>query len=205
MSDSLTIYHEVQPDNVGLFTDDLGLPAAVEGEGNISVLKSAARITPQNREGAEAVPPSRNVYPRRAAQFVSVRQAHRGAAHDVLIHSYAPLIRPARCSRRQSGSNRAHTPRGGNLARPQSTRTGLFSFQVQLSQYLKADLTNPTESAGVLPAADRAGAATHRLAHAESRPFPLIQINHVHAVLLSDRDRNRTSFRIGGIFVREGR
>ena len=194
MSDRLTIHHEVQPDNVGLLADDLGLPAAVKGEGNGSgAIKCSARITPQNREGAEAVPPSRNVYPRRAAQFVSVRQAHRGAAHDVLIHSYAPITNSARCSRRQSGSTRSNTG-GGKLARPQSTRTGLFSFQVQLSQYLKADFTNPTESAGVLPAADRAGAATHRLAHAESRPFPFVQINHVHAVLLSDWNATAHAF-----------
>ena len=193
MSAVLPIHYKLQTHNVGLCSDDLGLPSTVKGKGNISVLKSAARITPQDREGAEAVPPSRNVYPRRAAQFVSVRQAHGGAAHDVLIHSYAPLTNSARCSRRQSGSTRSNTG-GGKLARPQSTRTGLFSFKVQLSQYLKADLSNPTESAGVLPAADRAGAATHRLAHAESRPFPFVQINHVHAVLLSDWNATAHAF-----------
>jgi len=79
------------------------------------------------------------------------------------------------------------------LARVSFTHAGHFSF-TQHPQHLEADFTDPTESVADLPAADRAGAATLRLAPAKSRPFPNIQINHVHAVLPSDLEGRRAAF-----------
>lgn len=82
---------------------------------------------------------------------------------------------------------RAHTPRGGTLARPLSTRTGHFSFR-QAAQDGVADFPDankPVAAVRIRPA--RAGAAINRpvLISAESRPLPLLKIDHlVHALLL---------------------
>lgn len=186
MSASLAIQFKVQPDDVGLLADDLCRPAAVEGEGNATVLKGAARIAPHHCEGAEAFPASGNVYSSRSAQLMPVWQLHRSRACDVAVHAPLPFQNPACCHRQPPGSTRTQTRGGGNLARVLFTRAGHFSF-TQHPQHLEADFTNPTESAADLPAADRAGAATLRLAPAKSRPSPNIQINQVrHAVLLSE-------------------
>lgn len=194
MSASLTIQYEVQPDNVGFPADDLGLPSAVEGEGYTTALKHPARIAPHYREGAEALPSGRNVNPRRATQLMPVRQADGGAACDVAIHASVPFLKPACCHHRPFGSTPVKTPGGGNLARALFTRAGLSSF-CERPKHLGAYFTNPTESAGVLPAADRASAAMDRLPPAESRSFPFNKINHVcHAVLPSDLEGRRAAF-----------
>ncbi len=182
---ALAIQFKVQAHDVSLLSDDLGCSAAVKGEGYVAVFQHPARIAPHHRECAEAISSSRNVYPRRATQLMPVWQADRSAARDVPVHAVAPSLNPACCFIQPPGSEPVHTPGGGYLARAFSTRAGHFSFSQPL-KHLDAYFTNPTKSAGGLPAADRAGAATIRLAPAKSRPFPKIKINHVHAVLLSE-------------------
>lgn len=186
MSASLTIQHKVQAHDVCLPADDLRLPAAVKGESHTAAIQHPARIAPHYREGAEAISSSRNVNPRRASQLMAVSQIDRSGSRDVPVHAPFHFLNPARCHRQPPGSKSVQTPDGGNLARVTFTNAGHFLFP-QLPQQLEADVTDPTESAVVLPAADRAGAATDRPAPAKSRPFLLFKVNYVgHAVLPSD-------------------
>lgn len=122
---------------------------------------------------------------------------------------------PARCYRPPTKSSKlAQTPSGGNLARVPFTNAGHFSFPTKSAQQFKADFTNPNEAGlSSLPARKGAGAALHRLPSqsTEPRPHPLtfqtfVKVDHVsHHRLLSDREAIRTSFRDGGIFIREDR
>lgn len=120
---------------------------------------------------------------------------------------------PAHCHRLPSGSKPAQTPGGGNLARAHFTRAGLFSSSTQQAQQLKADLTDVNEAGFSSLPARGTGAAINRLhaPAAKSRPLPLsfqafVEVDHIsHCLLLSDLKPIRTSFRDGGIFIREGR
>jgi hypothetical protein len=90
---------------------------------------------------------------------------------------------------------RAHFPAyGGNLARPDSTRTGHFSFQPL--QQISGSFTDPNEAVflPVYAAPWRAGRHNRRSAcPAESRTsFPFHQVNHLtHSALLSSTSRKR--------------
>lgn len=203
MSASLAIHHEVQPYDVGLSADYPRLPAAIEGEGNAAVFKSAAGVSPDHRERAETRLSGWNVNPRTSAQFVSIRQPYTCSASDILIHQFPLFHKPARCTRDSSVSSKpVQTPGGGNLARVQSTRAGLFLFPTQSAQQFKADFPDPNEARDASPLARGAGAAINRSAaqSAKSRPLPLsfqhfIKINHVsHVALLSDWDRSPEPF-----------
>ncbi len=64
-------------------------------------------------------------------------------------------------------------------------RASLFS---QLAQKLKADVTH-SHKAGRLPPASTDAATDRRFQHAESRPSPLVQINHLAHSQASFADR----------------
>ena len=99
MSVALTVQHELQSHDVGLSADDTGRATTVKRQRDLSIaIQRTARVAPQHREGAEALAAIGHIYPRRSAQLVPVVQAHGGAAHNVLIHFFAPLFSRQDCN-----------------------------------------------------------------------------------------------------------
>lgn len=81
-------------------------------------------------------------------------------------------------------------PCGGNLARPNSTRTGHSSF-AEFPEQFPAQVSNASEiPVGPYPSRKWAGAAYvgRLIAHAKSRPFPFIEVDY-----LTHRDGSKNS------------
>lgn len=96
--------------------------------------------------------------------------------------------------------------RGGNLARVKSQNAGHFLFLVhQAPHEFGAQNANCHETAGCLPPVRGPGAATNRRAviHAESRPFPFLEADHLfHEALLSVSENTDIRIRAGGKIIR---
>lgn len=97
---------------------------------------------------------------------------------------------PASRSLPKASIGKQSNPCGGNLARPNSTRTGLLSF-TEFPEQFPAQVSNAPEfRLPRSPGRNAAGAAVNRRCppSAESRPFPFIEVDY-----LTHRDGSKNS------------